>query len=62
MIVKVKEPQPEECALLRDGQILFTYLHLAADPGQTDALVPRARPIAYETVTARTARCRCWRR
>ena len=33
MIVKVKEPQPREWSLLRDGQILFTYLHLAPDPG-----------------------------
>ena len=31
MIVKVKEPQPNECAMLRQGQVLFTYLHLAAD-------------------------------
>ena len=52
MIVKVKEPQPRECAMLRDGQILFTYLHLAADKGQTEALIrSRAICIAYETVT-----------
>jgi alanine dehydrogenase len=52
MIVKVKEPQPRECALLREGQILFTYLHLAADKQQTQALIgSRAICIAYETVT-----------
>ena len=34
LIVKVKEPQPAECAMLRPGQVLFTYLHLAADPAQ----------------------------
>ncbi|MCB2044116.1 MAG: alanine dehydrogenase, partial [Rhodoferax sp.] len=39
MIVKVKEPQPQECAMLRPGQILYTYLHLAPDPAQTKALV-----------------------
>lgn len=52
MIVKVKEPQPQECAMLRPGQILFTYLHLAPDPAQTTALVKSgAVCIAYETVT-----------
>jgi alanine dehydrogenase len=52
MIVKVKEPQPRECALLREGQILFTYLHLAADKEQLQALIrSRAVCIAYETVT-----------
>ena len=35
MIVKVKEPQPKECKMLREGQLLFTYLHLAPDPEQT---------------------------
>src|SRR4051812_20916096 len=39
MIVKVKEPQPGECAMLGEGQILYTYLHLAPDPEQTAALV-----------------------
>ena len=39
MVVKVKEPQPAEWARLRDGQILFTYLHLAADPEQTRGLI-----------------------
>ena len=52
MIVKVKEPQPVECAMLRDGQILYTYLHLAPDPEQTKLLVESgATCIAYETVT-----------
>ncbi|CUI06362.1 alanine dehydrogenase [Massilia antarctica] len=52
MIVKVKEPQPVECAMLRDGQILYTYLHLAPDPDQTAALVKSgAICIAYETIT-----------
>ncbi|AVW90739.1 alanine dehydrogenase [Celeribacter baekdonensis] len=52
MIVKVKEPQPVECAMLRAGQILFTYLHLAPDPAQTKALMASgATCIAYETVT-----------
>ena len=52
MIVKVKEPQPEECAMLRKDQILYTYLHLAPDPEQTKALVKSgAVCIAYETIT-----------
>ncbi len=53
MIVKVKEPQPEECRRLRAGQLLFTYLHLAPDPEQTRLLVEsRASAVAYETVTS----------
>ena len=53
MIVKVKEPQLHECAMLREGQVLFTYLHLAADPAQAEALVKSgSTAIAYETVTA----------
>src|SRR5262245_37412720 len=53
MIVKVKEPQPQECAMLRSGQVLYTYLHLAPDPKQTAALIKSgATCIAYETVTA----------
>jgi alanine dehydrogenase len=53
MIVKVKEPQPEECAMLRADQLLFTYLHLAPDPEQTKALLASgAVCVAYETVTA----------
>ncbi|AQQ24536.1 alanine dehydrogenase [Burkholderia cenocepacia] len=52
MIIKVKEPQPTECAMLRRGQILYTYLHLAPDPDQAAALVKSgAVCIAYETVT-----------
>ncbi len=52
MIVKVKEPQPGERKMLRDGQLLFTYLHLAPDPDQThDLLASGCTAIAYETVT-----------
>jgi alanine dehydrogenase len=52
MIVKVKEPQSEEIARLRPGQVLFTYLHLAADRAQTEGLMKSgAVCIAYETVT-----------
>ncbi|MDE1712182.1 alanine dehydrogenase (plasmid) [Chromobacterium amazonense] len=52
MIVKVKEPQPVECRMLRPGQVLFTYLHLAPDPDQTKLLIESdAIAIAYETVT-----------
>lgn len=51
LIVKVKEPQLSECAMLRPGQILFTYLHLAADKPQALALLKSAaHAIAYETV------------
>ena len=54
MIVKVKEPQLNECAMLRPGQVLFTYLHLAPDPEQAKALIASgATCIAYETVTDR---------
>ena len=53
LIVKVKEPQLAECSMLRPDQVLFTYLHLAADPAQTEALVKSGTTaIAYETVTA----------
>src|SRR5215468_7638602 len=52
MIVKVKEPQPVECKMLRSGQLLFTYLHLAPDPEQTKGLMESGcTAIAYETVT-----------
>jgi len=52
MIIKVKEPQPAECAMLSTGQILYTYLHLAPDPDQTRALIDsKAVCIAYETIT-----------
>ena len=51
MIIKVKEPLAPEYDLLREGQILFTYLHLAPDPGQTHALLnKKVTAIAYETV------------
>lgn len=54
LIVKVKEPQPAERAMLRAGQVLFTYLHLAPDPDQTrDLIASGATCIAYETVTDR---------
>lgn len=52
MIIKVKEPQPIECKMLRQAQLLFTYLHLAPDPEQTRLLLASgATCIAYETVT-----------
>ena len=52
MVVKVKEPQAQEIAMLREGQILYTYLHLAPDPEQTAALVKSgAVCVAYETIT-----------
>jgi len=52
MVVKVKEPQPAEWAQLRDGQILYTYLHLAPDPEQTKGLLASGvTGVAYETVT-----------
>ena len=52
LVVKVKEPQGSERAMLREDQVLFTYLHLAPDPGQTaDLVASKATCIAYETVT-----------
>ncbi|HUN71137.1 MAG TPA: alanine dehydrogenase [Steroidobacteraceae bacterium] len=52
LVVKVKEPQPVECQMLRPGQVLFTYLHLAADRAQANGLMTSgATAIAYETVT-----------
>ncbi len=55
MIVKVKEPQAVERKRLREGQVLFTYLHLAPDPEQTkDLLASGCTAIAYETVTDRS--------
>ncbi len=51
LVLKVKEPQPEEIGLLREGQTLFTYLHLAAEPDLAHGLMASgARCIAYETV------------
>jgi alanine dehydrogenase len=53
LIVKVKEPQIAECKMLKAGQVLFTYLHLAADKAQAQGLIDSgATAIAYETVTA----------
>ncbi|MBS0272514.1 MAG: alanine dehydrogenase [Proteobacteria bacterium] len=53
LIVKVKEPQPSECKMLRPEQVLFTYLHLAADPEQARGLIEsECIAIAYETVTS----------
>jgi alanine dehydrogenase len=55
MIIKVKEPQPNECKMLRENQILFTYLHLAPDPEQAKLLLASGCvAVAYETVTSRT--------
>jgi alanine dehydrogenase len=55
MIVKVKEPQPQEIAMLEPRHILFTYLHLAADKAQAEGLMKSgATCIAYETVTSRS--------
>jgi alanine dehydrogenase len=52
LVIKVKEPQPKEIKMLRQGQVLFTYLHLAADADQTKGLLESgAVAIAYETVT-----------
>jgi alanine dehydrogenase len=63
MVVKVKEPQPVECRMLRPGQILFTYLHLAPDPEQTKLLTESgAIAIAYETVTDERGGLPCWLR
>jgi len=57
LVVKVKEPQPGEWPRLRDGQILFTYLHLAAERALTEALLARGvTGIAYETVSDRDGR------
>ncbi|MDD9823489.1 MAG: alanine dehydrogenase [Gammaproteobacteria bacterium] len=53
MLIKVKEPQAGERAMLRDGQLLYTYLHLAPDPEQTrDLVAGGATCVAYETVTS----------
>jgi len=52
LVVKVKEPQPEEWRQLRPGQLLFTYLHLAPDPAQAEGLMQSGcTALAYETVT-----------
>jgi len=57
LIIKVKEPQAQECAMLRPEQILFTYLHLAADKEQAEGLIKSGCvAIAYETVTGPNGR------
>jgi alanine dehydrogenase len=57
LIVKVKEPQPEEWPLLRDGQIVFTYFHFAADRTLTEAMLETdATCVAYETLRDRSGR------
>lgn len=57
MIVKVKEPQPVECSLLRDGQVCFTYFHFAADRKLTEGVInSKCVAIAYETVRDRERR------
>lgn len=51
MVVKVKEPQPQECELMREGQILYTYLHLAAEEQLTHLLLQKkVKAVAYETI------------
>lgn len=62
MVVKVKEPMPEECAFLRRGQILFTYLHLAASRDLTMALLERGvTAVAYETIETEDGSLPCLR-
>jgi alanine dehydrogenase len=52
MLIKVKEPLQEEYQFMKEGQILYTYLHLAADPEQTEALLSsKTKGVAYETLT-----------
>ena len=53
MVIKVKEPQPEECALMREGEILDSYLHLAAEEDLTKLLLEKkVKAVAYETIEA----------
>ena len=62
MIIKVKEPEPCEYPLLREGQILFTYLHLAPNPQLAEALMKRGvRAVAYETITDEQGNLPCLR-
>ncbi|MBP1587471.1 MAG: alanine dehydrogenase [Clostridia bacterium] len=62
MIVKVKEPEECEYGLLREGQILFTYLHLAPNPALTQALISRGvKAVAYETITDVSGNLPCLR-
>ncbi len=63
MVIKVKEPQPAEVEMLRPGQLLFTYLHLAPDPELTRGSAGPAPPASpTRRSRTRTAGCRCWRR
>ena len=60
MMVKVKEPLPEEYPLFREGLILYTYLHLAADKEQTDALLNgKVKAVAYETIQEKDGSLPC---
>ncbi len=60
MIVKVKEPLPQEYDFFKEGQILYTYLHLAADPKQAKALMDKkVKAVAYETITDRNGHLPC---
>lgn len=62
MIVKVKEPEPQEYDLLREGQILYTYLHLAPNPELTNALIERGvKAVAFETITDAEGNLPCLR-
>lgn len=62
MIIKVKEPEPSEYNLLREGQILFTYLHLAPNPQLAEALMKRGvKAVAYETITDSKGNLPCLR-
>lgn len=62
MIVKVKEPEPQEYDLLREGQILYTYLHLAPNPELTNALMERGvKAVAFETITDAEGNLPCLR-
>ncbi|MBQ7866940.1 MAG: alanine dehydrogenase [Clostridia bacterium] len=62
MIVKVKEPEPSEYNLLREGQLLFTYLHLAANPQLAAELIQRGvNAVAYETITDKEGNLPCLR-
>ena len=64
MVLKVKEPQPAEIEMLRAGQLLFTYLHLAPDPEQTRGLMRLGRDLhrLRDGRGRAAAACRCWRR
>ena len=62
MIIKVKEPEPSEYNLLRNGQLLFTYLHLAPNPQLAEALISRGvKAVAYETITDKEGNLPCLR-